>query len=102
MVPLFGAAYAAPNRGTTILYLFRPPKTELIPLANFSSPLSVIQVLFKANFIFNDFQDSPVYSSSFQACANPVCPLSCLRKGRGQKIRGAITILILEFDDKKK
>ena len=24
MVPLFGAAYAAPNKGTTILYLFRP------------------------------------------------------------------------------
>ena len=44
-------------------------------------PLSVFQVLFKANFIFKDFsnlllfsktfQNSPVYSSTFQACANP-------------------------------
>ena len=32
---------------------------------------SVFQVLFKANFIFKDFQDSHVYSSTFQACANP-------------------------------
>ena len=24
-VPLFGAAYAAPNKGTAILYLFRSP-----------------------------------------------------------------------------
>ena len=42
-------------------------KTVLNPLANgkfkdFSMPLSVFQVLFKAN---------PLYSSSFQACANP-------------------------------
>ena len=34
-------------------------------------PLSVFQVLLKANFIFKDIQDSPVYSSTFQACANP-------------------------------
>ena len=31
------------------------------------------QVLFKANFIFKDFQDSPVYSSPFQ----PVQTLHC-------------------------
>ena len=35
-------------------------------------PLSVFQVLFKANLISRAFQDSPVYSSTFQACANPV------------------------------
>ena len=34
MVPLFGAAYAAPNKSTTILYWFRPSKTMLNPLAN--------------------------------------------------------------------
>ena len=62
MVPLFGAAYAAPNKGTTILYQFRPPKTVLNPLAN-----GKIQGLFKAfecfsssfqgkgPFIFKDF-----------------------------------------------
>ena len=38
---------------------------------SFSRPLSVFQVLFKTNFIFKDFQDSPVYSSTFQACENP-------------------------------
>ena len=34
----------------------------------------VFQVLFKANLIFKVFQDSPVNSSTFQACANPVIP----------------------------
>ena len=43
MVPLFGAAYAAPNKGTTILYLFRSPKTVLNPPVN-----GKIQGLFKA------------------------------------------------------
>ena len=37
---------------------------------DFSRPLHVFQVLFKANLIFKDFQDSLVYSSTFQACAN--------------------------------
>ena len=43
VVPLFGAAFAAPNKGTTILYWFRPPKTVLNLLAN-----GKIQGLFKA------------------------------------------------------
>ena len=45
MMPLFGAAYAyaAPNKGTIILYRFRPQKTVLSPLAN-----GKIQGLFKA------------------------------------------------------
>ena len=43
MVPLFGAAYAAPNKGTTILYWFRSPKTLLNPPVN-----GKIQGLFKA------------------------------------------------------
>ena len=35
MVPLFGAAaYAAPNKGTTILYWFRSPKSLLNPPVN--------------------------------------------------------------------
>ena len=51
-------------------------KTVLNPLTNvkfkeFSRPLSVFQVLFKANFISRTFQDSPVCSSSFQACGSP-------------------------------
>ena len=64
VVPLFGAAYAAPNKGTTILYWFRPPKTVLNPPVNGKN-----QGLFKACECFSSaFQ----YSSTFQACANPV------------------------------
>ena len=77
MVPLFGAAYAAPNKGTTIIYRFRSPKTGLNPPIN-----GKIQQLFKVFRVFlkyfsrqilfsRTFQDSPVYSSTFQACANP-------------------------------
>ena len=43
MVPLFGAAYAAPNKGTTILNWFRSPKTVMNPPVN-----GKIQGLFKA------------------------------------------------------
>ena len=43
MMPLFGAAYAAPNKGTITLYWFRSPKTVLNPLVN-----GKIQGLFKA------------------------------------------------------
>ena len=42
-MPLFGAAYAAPNKGNTILYWFRSPKAVLNPLVN-----GEIQGLFKA------------------------------------------------------
>ena len=76
MVPLFGAAYAAPNKGTTILYWFMSTKTVLnLPVNgkiwDFSRSLSVFQVLFKANLIFKDFSRQSVYSSTFQACVNP-------------------------------
>ena len=50
MVSLFGAAYAAPNKGTTILFWFRSPKTVLNP------PLHVngkIQGVFKAYECFS-------------------------------------------------
>ena len=40
----------------------------MVKFKDFSRPLSVFQVLFKANLIFKDLQDSPVYSSTFQAC----------------------------------
>ena len=42
----------------------------MVKFKAFSRPLSVFQVLFKANLIFKDFS-RPVYSSTFQACANP-------------------------------
>ena len=48
MVPLFGAAYAAPNKGTTILYCFMSPKTVLNPPVN-----GTIKELFKAFLCFS-------------------------------------------------
>ena len=42
-MPLFGAAYAAPNKDITILYWIRPPKTLLNPPENGKN-----QGLFKA------------------------------------------------------
>ena len=67
-MPLFGAAYAAPNKGTTILFWFKSPKTVFNPTVN-----GKIQGLFKAfEWFSRTFQESIVYSSTFQACANPV------------------------------
>ena len=77
MVPLFGAAYAVPNKSTTILYWFRPPKTVLNPFANgkiqgFFNAFWVFFKYFSRQVLFSrTFQDSLVYSSTFQACANP-------------------------------
>ena len=47
-MPLFGAAYAAPNKDTTTLYLFRSPKTVLNPPVN-----GKIQRLFHAFLCFS-------------------------------------------------
>ena len=44
----------------------------MVKFKDFSRPLSVFQVLFKANLLSMTFQDNPVYSRTFQACANPV------------------------------
>ena len=78
MVPLFGAAFGAPNKGTTILNWFRSLKTVLnLPVNGkiqgivMERPLSVFQVLFKANFISNDFL-TVLYIQVIQACASPV------------------------------
>ena len=75
MVPLFCAAYAAPNKGT-ILCWFRPHKKQcwillqMVKFKDFLRPLSVFQVLIKAISFSRTFQDCPVYSSTLQACAN--------------------------------
>ena len=53
---LFGAAYAAPNTGTTILYRFRSPKSLLNPPVN-----GKIQGLFK-----DFFKAFECFSSTFQ------------------------------------
>ena len=55
-MPLFGAAFAAPNKGTTVLFWFRSLSTVLIPTEN-----KRIQGLFKAFAWF---------SSTFQGIFN--------------------------------
>ena len=62
MVPLFGAAYAAPNKGTIILYLFRSLKTLLNPPVN-----GKIQGLFKAFECFSStFQGKFYFQGLFK------------------------------------
>ena len=78
MGPLFGAAYAAPNKGTTILYRFRSPKTVLNPPVNgkiqgLLRPLSVFPVLFKAIFYFQGLFKTILY---IQVLFEPVRTLS--------------------------
>ena len=56
VVPLFGATFAAPNKGTTILYWFRSLSTVLSPTENsriqgLFKALSVFPILFKADLI---------------------------------------------------
>ena len=62
MVPLFGAAYAAPNKGTIILYLFRSLKTLLNPPVN-----GKIRRLFKAFECFSStFQGKFYFQGLFK------------------------------------
>ena len=44
----------------------------MVKFKDFSRPLSDFPVLFKADLFFKDFSRSPLNSSTFQACANPV------------------------------
>ena len=77
MVPLFGAAYAAPNKGTTILNWFRSPKTLLMnPPVNgkYQGLLEAFECFsstFRSKFYFQGLFKTILYSSTFQACANP-------------------------------
>ena len=72
MLPLFGAAYAAPNKDTTILYLFRSQKTV------FKTPVNgKIQGLFKVSECFSiTFQ----YIFNFQGLFKAVLYIQVLFK----------------------
>ena len=60
--PIFGAAYAAPNKATTILYWFRSLSTVLSPTEN-----SRIQGLFKAfEWFSSTFQGSFNFQGLFK------------------------------------
>ena len=67
MVPLFGAAYAAPNKGIIILYWFRPPKTvwillQMVKFKDFSRPpLSDFSITFQGRFNFQRLFKKSLY-----------------------------------------
>ena len=76
-MPLFGAAFAAPKNGTTILYWFKSLSTVLSPTDNLLESsgtfqgIWVIYQYFSRHIQFSmTFQESPLNSSTFQACAN--------------------------------
>ena len=55
-MPLFDAAFAAPNKGTAILYSFKSINSviflqKIVNYKNFSRPESKFPVLFKALFV---------------------------------------------------
>ena len=69
-------AYAAPNKGTTILYWFRPHKKcwillQMVKFKDFSRSLSIFQVFFKANFIFKDFSRQSCIFKYFSSVCVP-------------------------------
>ena len=47
----------------------------MVKFKDFSRPLSIFKYFSQQILFLRTFQDSPVYSSTFQACANPVCGL---------------------------
>ena len=78
-MPLFGAAYAAPNKAITLLYWFRSLSTvlsltEIVEFKDFSRLLSDFPVLFKADLIFKDFSRKPSYFKNFSSLCEP-CPI---------------------------
>ena len=79
-MPLFGATYAAPNIGTTILYGFRSlstvlSPTEIVEFKDFLRLLGDFPVLFKADLIFKDFSRKPSKFKYFSSLCEP-----CYRK----------------------
>ena len=76
VVPLFGAAFAAPNKGITILSdldlyhqcLFLQKIEEFM---DFSRPLYNFPELFKAYFIYKDFSRKPSKFKYFSSLCEP-------------------------------
>ena len=77
VVPLFGAAFAAPNKGTTILYWFGSQSTVLIPTENrrilwlFKAFEWFSSTFLKADLIFKDFSRKPSKFKYFSSLCEP-------------------------------
>ena len=84
-MPLFGAAYAAPNKASQFyIDLGLENTVEMVKIKDFSRPLSVLQLLFKANLIFKYFSRHSCvfkyFSSPCKPCTRPVAYFSHLIK----------------------
>ena len=79
VMPLFGAAFAAPNKGITILSDFDHYHQwqflqKIEEFKDFSRLLCNFPVLFKAYFIFKDFSRKPSKFKYFSSLCEPcVC-----------------------------
>ena len=76
VVPLFGAAFAAPSKGTTILYWFKSlstvlSSTETRRKQDLFKALRDFPVLFKADWIFKDFSRKPSKFKYFSSLCEP-------------------------------
>ena len=75
-MPIFGAAYAAPNIGAKIYTDFgfyqqcKVPK-KMVEFKDFSRLLSDFLVLFKADLIFKDFSRKPSKFKYFSSLCEP-------------------------------
>ena len=65
----------------------------MVKFKDFYRPLSVFQVLFMANLFSRTFQDSPVYSSTFQACVHPAGLTECWSRSGSKSFDTLITFL---------
>ena len=79
-MPLFGAA---PNKGNTIYTVLRLQRQcwillYLLKFKDFSRPLSVFHVLFKANLIFKDFSRQSCIFKYFSSLCEPWYKIVCL------------------------
>ena len=54
---------------------------KIVEFKDFSRHMSDFPVLFKADLVFKDFQESHLNSSTFQACANPAADNLCKQFG---------------------
>ena len=78
VVPLFGAAFAAPNKGTTIytdldLYQQCEVLQKIEKFKDFTRPLSDFPVLFKAELTFKDISRKSFKFKYFSSLCEPWC-----------------------------
>ena len=83
VVPLFGAAKAAPNKGTTILYCVRFQKSVLNPpvkgkIPGFFKAFEGFSSTFQGKFNFKDFSRQPCILKYFSSLCEP-CEVSQLQ-----------------------